>query len=110
MVLDMPLLDTREGSGRDLTGKFIADLVLQILSYVAQQERENIRERQAKGIAEAKKRGVHFGRREQDAPTGFENLVQKWQKGEISAKAAASELGMPRTTFRRKAQKLLQMS
>lgn len=101
VVLDMPLLDTREG--RDLTGTLIADIVLQLLSYVAQTEREKIRQRQAEGIAEAKKRGVHFGRKTQDIPDGFEDLARQWREGEISSRDAAWKLGIPRTTFRRKA-------
>lgn len=108
VVLDMPLLDTRDRSGRDLTGDFIADVVLQVLSYVAQQERDKNRQRQAEGIAEAKKRGVHFGRREQKTPKGFENLAREWSAGTVSSRTAASALGMSRTTFRRKAKQLLQ--
>jgi len=104
VVLDMPLLDTREG--RDLTGRLIADIVLQLLSYVAQTEREKNQQRQAEGIAEAKKRGVHFGRRQQDTPEGFELLAEKWCAGAISSRDAASKLGMARTTFRRKAKEL----
>lgn len=104
VVLDMPLLDTR--ADRDLTGRLIADLVLQLLSYVAQQERDSIRVRQAEGIAAAKARGVRFGRREQSTPEGFETLAKQWLEGSISSRDAAWELGMPRTTFRRKAKAL----
>ena len=77
VVLDMPLLDTRQG--RDLTGVLIADIVLQLLSYVAQTERENIRRRQAEGIAEAKARGVRFGRSRLETPKGFEGLAWEWR-------------------------------
>ena len=81
-VLDMPLLDTR--NGKDLMGTFIADLVLQILSFVAQSERENIRRRQAEGIAAAKKRGVRFGRPRAEVPEDFAAIVQEWKKGCIT--------------------------
>lgn len=101
VVLDMPLLDTREG--RDLIGKVIADIVLQLLSYVAQRERESIRQRQAEGIAEAKKRGVRFGRRRLELPEGFQDTAEDWENGIISATTAASELGMSRDTFLRRA-------
>ena len=77
VVLDMPLLDTRQG--RDLTGTLIADIVLQLLSYVAQTERESIRQRQAEGIAEAKAKGVHFGPQPKALPDGFEELRQAWR-------------------------------
>ena len=97
VVLDMPLLDTRRG--RDLTGVFIADLVLQILSYVAQTEREMIRKRQAEGIAAAKARGVHFGRSPMPMPEAYEKVRQKWENGELSARAAAAALGVSHSTF-----------
>lgn len=97
LVLDMPLLDTRRG--RDLTGVFIADLVLQILSYVAQTEREMIRKRQAEGIAAAKARGVHFGRSPMPMPEAYEKVRQKWENGELSARAAAAALGVSHSTF-----------
>lgn len=97
MVLDMPLLDTRRGG--DLMGTFIADIVLQILSFVAQNERENIRCRQAQGIAAAKARGVRFGRPEKPVPPEFENLKEKVKKGGITCAAAAHLCHMPRTTF-----------
>ena len=87
VVLDMPLLDTREG--RDLTGTLIADIVLQLLSYVAQTEREFIRQRQAEGIAAAKERGVHFGRKRIPMPEDFEELAEAWWAGRISAVQAA---------------------
>lgn len=104
VVLDMPLLDTREG--RDLTGTLISDIVLQLLSYVAQKERENNRQRQAEGIAAAKARGVHCGRKRLDTPEGFEDVVQNWEDGWISATLAAKELGMSRDTFLRRAREL----
>jgi len=101
VVLDMPLLDTRKD--HDLTGTFVADIVLQILSYVAHQERENIRQRQAEGIAAALARGVHFGRTKMEMPDGFLPMVEAWQKDEISATAAAKALGISRQTFLRRA-------
>ncbi len=101
VVLDMPLLDTR--AGRDLTGTLIADIVLQLLSYVAQRERDSIRQRQAEGIAAAKARGVHFGRKRLDVPEGFADMVQIWGYGGISATVAAKKLGMSRDTFLRRA-------
>ena len=100
-VIDMPILDTRKG--KDLLGTFIADLVLQILSFVAQTERENIRSRQAQGIAAAKKRGVKFGRPKKELPANFKNVVEKWQCKELSSRQAAKECGMPLSTFRSKA-------
>ena len=77
-VLDMPLLDTR--NGKDLMGTFIADLVLQILSFVAQSERENIRRRQSEGIAAAKAKGIRFGRPEKEVPDDFGRIVRKWEQ------------------------------
>lgn len=100
-VIDMPLLDTR--NGKDLMGTFIADLVLQILSFVAQNERENIRKRQAEGIAAAKMRGVRLGRPPKDLPANFSLLYHRWQAGEISGRAAARECGLPLSTFRYRA-------
>ena len=97
VVLDMPLLDTRRG--RDLTGTLISDIVLQLLSYVAQTERENIRQRQAEGIAAAKARGVRFGPRPRTLPDNFEGLRRAWRSGELSMRAAAEACGMPTTTF-----------
>ena len=82
VVIDMPLLDTRQG--RDLMGTFIADLVLQILSFVAQSERESIRRRQAEGIAAAKARGVRFGRPEAPVPDNFPQLVRAWERKSIT--------------------------
>ena len=101
-VIDMPLLDTR--NGKDLMGTFIADLVLQILSFVAQNERENIRKRQAQGIAAAKARGVRFGRPPKPLPEGFHRAYQRWKAGKISGTAAAKECGMPLATFRYRAE------
>ena len=97
VVLDMPLLDTRQG--KDLTGTLIADIVLQLLSYVAQTEREFIRQRQAEGIAAAKARGVRFGRRPLEPPEGLEDIRAAWEAGAISARGAAKRLGVSRTTF-----------
>ncbi len=102
VVLDMPLLDTRQG--RDLTGVLIADIVLQLLSYVAQTEREFNRRRQAEGIAAAKARGVHFGRKFKDRGENYESVMAAWQEGKISGRAAAKELGVAHETFRRWAQ------
>lgn len=96
-VLDMPLLDTRQG--RDLTGTLIADIVLQLLSYVAQTEREFIRQRQAEGIAAAKERGVRFGRKPLERPPEYESVKTIWQDGAISAREAASRLGVAHKTF-----------
>lgn len=97
VVLDMPLLDTRQS--RDLTGTLIADLVLQLLSYVAQTEREFIRQRQAEGIAAAQQRGVKFGRRPIERPAEFFRLKQQWESGELSARSAAQKLGISHATF-----------
>ena len=97
VVLDMPLLDTRQG--RDLTGTLIADIVLQLLSYVAQTEREFIRQRQAEGIAAAKAKGVRFGVKPKEKPPGFELYYAQWQRGEISARAAAKALNVTHPTF-----------
>lgn len=96
-VLDMPLLDT--SNHRDLTGTLIADIVLQLLSYVAQSERENIRQRQAEGIAAAKANGVRFGRKQMDMPAGFSSLAEEWGGGQVSARQAASRLGISHHTF-----------
>ena len=104
VVLDMPLLDTRQG--RDLTGTLIADIVLQLLSYVAQTERENIRQRQAEGIAAAKERGVQFGRERIKLPDDFPDFARLWQKGSISSRRAAEELGINYKTFQRRAKEL----
>lgn len=97
VVLDMPLLDTRQG--KDLTGMLIADIVLQLLSYVAQTEREFIRQRQAEGIAAAKARGVKFGRNPTERPKEFTDLRYAWENGQISARKAAVQLGITHRTF-----------
>lgn len=97
VVLDMPLLDTRQG--RDLTGELIADIVLQLLSYVAQTEREFIRQRQAEGIAAAKARGIQFGRRPLPKPEAFPAVCIRWQEGDLSARQAALQLGVTHHTF-----------
>lgn len=97
VVLDMPLLDTRQS--RDLMGTLIADIVLQLLSYVAQTERENIRQRQAEGIAAARARGVKFGRPPRERPTEFEHYKRLYRNHEISAMAAAEHLGITHATF-----------
>jgi len=101
VVLDMPLLDTRQG--RDLTGTLIADIVLQLLSYVAQTERENIRRRQAEGIAAARARGGLLGRERIELPEDFQDLAELWQEGGISSRNAARELGISYQTFLRRA-------
>ena len=100
-VIDMPLLDTR--NGKDLMGTFIADLVLQILSFVAQSERENIRKRQEQGIAAAKARGVRFGRPPRPLPENYPSAYHRWKAGAITGTAAAKECGMPLSTFRYRA-------
>ena len=102
IVMDMPLLNTR--NGKDLLGTFIADLVLQILSFVAQTERENIKTRQAQGIAAAKLRGVRFGRPQKPLPQNFFNAYQGWKQGKLTCVAAAKACGMPLSSFRRKAE------
>ncbi len=101
LVLDMPLLDTRRD--KDLLGTFIADLVLQVLSFVAQNERENIRKRQAEGIAVAKRNGVRFGPKPQPLPQNFPEIFLLWKQGSLSMTAAAKRTGMARSTFRNKA-------
>lgn len=100
VVLDMPLLNTR-GTEDDLTGTFVADLVLQILSYVAQTERENIRQRQMEGIAAAKIRGVRFGRPRKEVPDSFRQLKEDYERGKVSSRAAAKELSISQDTFLR---------
>ena len=99
VVLDMPLLDTRQS--RDLTGTLIADIVLQLLSYVAQTEREFIRQRQAEGIAAARANGVRFGRPLIERPEAFAAIQALWASGGISARAAAKQLGVSAKTFTR---------
>ena len=96
-VIDMPILDTRRE--KNLLGTFISDLVLSLLSYVAENERSNIRQRQAEGIAAAKARGVHFGRRPNPLPENFYEVYQLWKMKKISVSEAAKRCGMPQTTF-----------
>jgi len=102
-VIDMPLLDTRQG--KDLLGTFIADLVLQILSFVAQNEREYNRKRQAEGIAAAKAKGVKFGRKPLPLPENFYEVHQAWRSKKLTLKQAASACNMPVGTFYGKARK-----
>lgn len=97
VVMDMPLLDTRQG--RDLTGVLIADIVLQLLSYVAETERENIRQRQMEGIAAAKLRGVRFGRPLKVPPAEFPAVRKRWEDGELSGRQAAALLNVAHHTF-----------
>ena len=99
VVLDMPLLDTRQG--RDLTGVLIADIIRQLLSYVAQTEREFNHQRQAEGIAAAKAKGVHFGRKAKDRGENYESVIAAWRRGELSGRAAARKLGVAHGTFQR---------
>ena len=99
IVLDMPLLNTEQN--KDLTGTLIADIVLQLLSYVAETERTFIRQRQQEGIAAAKARGVKFGRPPKQRPHEFEELKEKWLNGEISARKASKKLGINHTTFQK---------
>ena len=99
-VIDMPLLDTRRS--KDLLGTFVADLVLQVLSFAAHNERDNIRKRQAEGIAAAKARGVHMGRPVINAPPDFEKIVKSWERKEISMEEAMRRCGMSETTFYRR--------
>ena len=106
VVLDMPLLDTRRE--KSLLGTFMADLVLQILSFVAESERESIRKRQAQGIAAAKARGVVLGRKPKPLPPGFNDIVQAWQAGTITGSEAAKRCKMPLSSFRYRAEKILQ--
>lgn len=103
-VLDMPLLDTRRG--KDLMGTFLSDIVLQVLSFVAENERDNIRQRQAEGIAGAKARGVRFGRPPLPLPDNFHMLHQAWRGQKITLRQAARACGMPTGTFYSKAIKL----
>ncbi len=99
-VIDMPLLDTRQG--KDLMGTFIADLVLQILSFVAQSERENIKKRQAQGITAAKAKGVRFGRPEKELPTDFISLIKQWEKKKIPLSEVLEQCKMSESTFYRR--------
>lgn len=99
-IIDMPLLDTR--NGKDLMGTFIADLVLQILSFVAQSERENIKKRQAQGIAAAQKKGIKFGRPEKELPLDFKEVVKRWENKTISTDTALKLCGFGKSTFYRR--------
>ena len=101
VVLDMPLLDTRRG--KDLMGTFLSDIVLQVLSFVAENERTNIRQRQAEGIAAAKAKGIRFGRAPKPLPSNFHAVYQRWKNSEITGTTAAKECGMPLSTFRYRA-------
>jgi len=102
VVIDMPLLDTRRG--KDLMGTFLSDIVLQVLSFVAENERMNIRQRQAEGIAAAKARGVRFGRPSRPLPENFHSAYQQWKAKKITGTAAAKECGMALSTFRYRAE------
>ena len=99
VVLDMPLLNTKKTN--DLIGTLIADIVLQLLSYVAQTERDFIRQRQAEGIAAAKARGVRFGRKPKEKPPGYPAVLKAWHNAELSARAAADRLGVTHRTFKK---------
>lgn len=101
VVIDMPLLDTRRG--KDLVGTFLSDIVLQVLSFVAENERANIKQRQAEGIAAAKIRGVRFGRPAIQLPSDFLESVNAWLDGSLTVSKAAQKCGMARTTFYKKA-------
>lgn len=101
VVMDMPLLDTRKG--KDLMGTFLSDIVLQVLSFVAENERGNIRQRQAEGIAAAKARGVKFGRPAMPLPDNFYEVYMRWKAGEMTNERAARECGMPTASFRYRA-------
>ncbi len=103
VVLDMPLLDTRRG--KDLMGTFLSDIVLQVLSFVAENERTNIRQRQAEGIAAAKAKGVKFGRPAKPLPENFYQVHQAWRAGELSLEQAAKACNMPTSTFYGKVRK-----
>lgn len=98
VVLDMPLLDTR--TGRDLTGTLIADIVLQLLSYVAQTERDFIRQRQREGIEAAQAKGIHCGRAGLEKPDNYSEIRERWRKGEVSGREASRLLGVSHNTFR----------
>ena len=101
VVLDMPLLDTRRG--KDLVGTFLSDIVLQVLSFVAENERTNIKQRQAEGIAAARLRGVRFGRPSKPLPQNFHSVYRRWKRKELIITTAAEECQMPRSTFYYKA-------
>src|SRR5699024_2571211 len=100
VVLDMPLLDTRRG--KDLMGTFLSDIVLQVLSFVAENERENIHQRQAEGIAAAKARGVRFGRPEKELPDNFEALVQAWEREQLPLSDVLDLCQISQSTFYRR--------
>lgn len=102
VVLDMPLLDTRRG--KDLMGTFLSDIVLQVLSFVAENERTNIKQRQAEGIAAAKAKGIRFGRLPKPLPENFHLVYQQWKTGKITGVAAAKACGIPMSTFRYRAE------
>ncbi len=102
VVLDMPLLDTRRG--KDLMGTFLSDVVLQVLSFVAENERANIRQRQAEGIAAAKAKGIRFGRPPRSLPGNFSPVYRQWKAGEITGAEAARKCNMPLSTFRYRAE------
>lgn len=106
LVLDMPLLDTRRG--KNLMGTFLADIVLQLLSFVAENERNTIRQRQAEGIAAAQTRGVRFGRPAKPLPENFATVCRQWQEGRLSCAAAARACDMPTSTFRYRALQLIE--
>ena len=98
----MPLLDTRRG--KDLMGTFLSDVVLQVLSFVVENERTNIRQRQVEGIAAAKAKGIRFGRPPKPLPENFHSCYQRWKQSDITGTAAARECGMPLSTFRYRAE------
>ena len=104
VVLDMPLLDTRRG--KDLMGTFLSDIVLQVLSFVAENERTNIRQRQAEGIAAAKAHGIRFGRPPHPLPDNFPHIYEQWKAGKINGTTAAQKCNMPLSTFRYRAELL----
>lgn len=104
-VLDMPLLDTRRG--KDLMGTFLSDIVLQVLSFVAENERDNIRQRQAEGIAAAQKRGVRFGRPARALPEDFAAVCAAWSRGDLTTAQAAARCALSPSTFRRRAKQTL---
>ena len=104
VVIDMPLLDTRKN--KDLLGTFIADVVLQVLSFVAENERDNIRKRQAEGIAAAKMKGVRFGRPRRAVPDNFLEIYQAWRAREMTLEEAAQACNLPKGTFYAWARKL----
>ncbi|MCD8098859.1 MAG: recombinase family protein [Lachnospiraceae bacterium] len=106
VVIDMPLLDTRRG--KDLLGTFIADIMLQLLSFVAENERSNIRQRQAEGIAAARLRGVRFGRPQKEAPEDFSQIVRAWEEKSISFEEAVACSGLSESTFYRRLREMRQ--